>query len=47
VKDVAEKLKTTATVSQLRRIISGEFHINQAIKLEEVKEENIIFLEKK
>jgi len=37
VKDVAEKLKTTATVSQLRRISSGEFHVNQAIKLEEIE----------
>ncbi|MEG7978670.1 MAG: hypothetical protein NY202_01865 [Mollicutes bacterium UO1] len=43
VKDLAEKLGTVATVSQLRRISSGDFHIKQAIKLEEVKEEKLIF----
>ena len=37
VKDIAEKLKTTATVSQLRRISSGKFHVNQARKLEEIE----------
>ena len=37
VKDIAEKLGTIATVSQLRRISSGNFHINQALKLEEVE----------
>jgi tRNA pseudouridine55 synthase len=42
VKDIAKKLGTIATVSQLRRINSGEFHISQAIKLEEVNEEKII-----
>ena len=47
VKDIAEKLETIGTVSQLRRISSGNFHINQATKLEEVKEEKIISLEKK
>jgi len=46
VKDIAEKLKTITTVNQLRRISSGKFHVNQAIKLEEMNEENIIFLEK-
>ena len=44
VKDMAEKLGTIATVSQLRRISSGNFHIKQALKLEEVKEEKIISL---
>ncbi|MCE8169389.1 MAG: tRNA pseudouridine(55) synthase TruB [Candidatus Moeniiplasma glomeromycotorum] len=38
VKDMAEKLGTIVTVSQLRRISSGDFHINQAIKLEEIEE---------
>jgi tRNA pseudouridine55 synthase len=42
VKDIAEKLGTIATVSQLRRISSGEFHVNQALKLEEVNEEKIL-----
>jgi tRNA pseudouridine55 synthase len=42
VKDLAEKLGTIATVSQLRRISSGSFHIKQAIKLEEIEEEKII-----
>jgi len=37
VKDISEKLGTIATVSQLRRISSGKFHINQASKLEEVE----------
>ncbi|CAG8550907.1 6120_t:CDS:2 [Gigaspora margarita] len=44
VKDVATKLKTIGTVSQLRRISSGNFHISQALKLEEVREEKIISL---
>ncbi|CAG8702086.1 7926_t:CDS:2, partial [Ambispora leptoticha] len=34
-KDIAEKMGTIATVSQLRRISSGKFHVNQALKLEE------------
>jgi tRNA pseudouridine55 synthase len=38
VKDIAEKLGAIATVSQLRRISSGEFHVDQALKLEEIKE---------
>lgn len=42
VKDMAEKLGTIATVSQLRRISSGNFHLKQALKLEEVKEEKIM-----
>ncbi|CAG8440363.1 11898_t:CDS:2 [Cetraspora pellucida] len=46
VKDIAEKLGTVATVSQLRRISSGNFHINQALKLAEVKAEKIILREK-
>lgn len=35
IKDLAEKLVTIATVSQLRRISCGNFHINQSLKLEE------------
>ena len=45
VKDMAEKLGTFATVSQLRRISSGKFQVNQALKLEEVEKEKIISLE--
>jgi tRNA pseudouridine55 synthase len=44
VKDIAEKLGTIATVSQLRRISSGIFYIEKAVKLEEVREEKIISL---
>lgn len=42
VKDIAKKLETVATVSQLRRISSGNFQIEQAVKLEEVAKEEII-----
>lgn len=42
VKDIAQKIETMATVSQLRRISSGEFHVQQAISLEEVNQEKII-----
>ena len=42
VKDIAEKLETVATVSKLRRISSGNFRIEQTIKLEEVEKEKII-----
>ena len=44
VKDIGEGLGTIATVSQLRRISSGKFHINQALKLEEIEKEKIILL---
>ena len=46
VKDIAEKLGTISTVSQLRRISSGKFHINQALKLEELErgKANLLFL---
>jgi len=44
VKDIAEKIGTIATVSRLRRISSGSFRIEQAIKIEEIKEEKIISL---
>jgi tRNA pseudouridine55 synthase len=42
VQDMAEKLGTVATVSQLRRISSGSFQISQAIPLAEVSKEKII-----
>src|SRR4051812_30906111 len=42
VKDIAQKISTIATVVKLRRISSGNFHINQAVKLEEVSLEKII-----
>ncbi|RHZ37039.1 tRNA pseudouridine(55) synthase TruB [endosymbiont GvMRE of Glomus versiforme] len=45
-KDIAKKLKTIATVSQLRRISSGNFHLQEAIFLEEVSPEKVISLEK-
>ena len=44
--DIAEKLETIATVSQLRRISSGNFNLQEAISLEEVSREKIISLEK-
>lgn len=46
IKDIAQKLGIIATVRQLRRISSGNFHVQQAISLEEVNEERIISLEK-
>ena len=45
VKDIAKKLGTVATVSQLRRISSGNFRIEQALKLEEVEKEKIILFQ--
>jgi len=44
VKDIAEKLGTIATVGQLRRISSGEFHVSQALKLEDIEKEKITLL---
>jgi len=44
VQDLAEKLGTIATVSQLRRISSGNFHIKQAVTLEELNETNIFII---
>ena len=46
IKDIAEKLETIATVSQLRRISSGNFHLPESVSLEEVSLEKIIALEK-
>ena len=42
VKDIPGKLGTVATVSQLRRTSSGNFRVEQAIKLEEIDKEKII-----
>ena len=42
VKDIAQRLSTIATIAKLRRISSGNFHINQAVKLKEVSLEKII-----
>jgi len=42
IKDIAQKLGTIATVRQLRRISSGELHVQQAIFLEEVEQKKII-----
>jgi tRNA U55 pseudouridine synthase TruB len=42
VKDIAQRLATIATVTKLRRISSGSFHINQATNLEEISLEKII-----
>ena len=42
VKDIAQKLGTIATVKQLRRISSGEFHVRQAISLEGADQKKII-----
>ncbi|CAI2180996.1 991_t:CDS:2 [Funneliformis geosporum] len=39
VKDMAEKLGTIATVSQLRRISSGKFQVSQTLNLEEIEKE--------
>jgi tRNA pseudouridine55 synthase len=36
IKDFAEKLETIATVSKLRRISSGDFSIDNSLKLEEL-----------
>jgi tRNA pseudouridine55 synthase len=42
IKDIAQKLGTIATVRQLRRISSGELHVQQAVFLEEVEQKKII-----
>lgn len=45
VKDIAEKLGTIATLSQLCRISSGSFHVEQSIPLEKVERSQIIPLD--
>jgi len=42
VKDIAEKLGTVATVSQLKRVSSGNFYLCQAISLEKVSPKKLI-----
>lgn len=42
VQDIAQKLGTIATLSQLRRTSSGSFHLDQAIKLDGVRPDKII-----
>ena len=44
--DIAKKLGTTGTMTSLRRIQSGHYSIENAIKLDEVSEEKIISIEK-
>jgi len=41
VQDIAQKLGTVSTLSNLRRISSGPFHLSQAINLAEVNETKI------
>src|SRR5439155_19231475 len=45
VKDIAEKLGTISTVSQLRRTNSGNFNLQEATSIEEVNQGKIISLE--
>ncbi|CAJ0832581.1 10500_t:CDS:1 [Entrophospora sp. SA101] len=45
VKDIAEKLETISTVSQLRRTNSGNFNLQEATSIKEVNQEKIISLE--
>ncbi len=44
--DIAEKLGTVATMTNLRRIKTGEFEIKDSIKIEDISEEKIISIEK-
>ena len=44
--DIAKELGTIGTMTNLRRIQSGEFQIKDAIKIEDISEENIISMEK-
>lgn len=46
VKDLAQKLETIATVSQLRRISSGNFQVRHAISLESISQAKIVPLQK-
>jgi tRNA pseudouridine55 synthase len=41
VSDIAQQLKTVATVTSLRRLSSGNFSLEQAVSLEEVAKEKI------
>ena len=42
VQDIAQQLGTIATLSQLRRLSSGSFHLDQAIKLTEISPDKVI-----
>lgn len=44
--DIAKELKTIGTMTNLRRIQSGEFQIKDAIKIDNISEEKIISIEK-
>ena len=44
--DIAKELGTIGTMTNLRRIQSGEFQIKDAIKIEDISEEKIISMEK-
>ena len=44
--DIARELGTIGTMTNLRRIQSGEFQIKDAIKIEDISEEKIISIEK-
>ncbi|MBQ9267833.1 MAG: tRNA pseudouridine(55) synthase TruB [Clostridia bacterium] len=44
--DIAEKLETVGTMTELRRIQSGKFSIEEACTLDEVSEDKIIPMEK-
>ena len=44
--DIAEKLGTCGTMSYLRRLKTGEFEIENAIKLDEISDEKIVPMEK-
>lgn len=44
--DIAKELKTIGTMTNLRRIQSGEFQIKDAIKIDDISEEKIISIEK-
>ncbi|MBQ8298735.1 MAG: tRNA pseudouridine(55) synthase TruB [Clostridia bacterium] len=44
--DIASKLGTCGTMTNLRRIVTGEFDLKDSIKIEEISEEKIIPMEK-
>ena len=45
-KDIASILNTTAIMTSLRRIKQGKFNIEEAIKIDNLKEDNLITLDK-
>ena len=44
--DIAEKLGTCGTMTNLRRTVTGEFSLKNSITIEEISEEKIISMEK-